>query len=178
MKRWPQIWIVILAAVAVSCTDTRFYAGYVVRVDSLMASLEASATSFEQLDTAGISARYSRIRQDMDTLSGLFADSMDVAVIDYSRMQGSCKTILREYPLAIKALAYSRDQLSDLRHDIEHRHLEEVMVRTYFSQEKEAIALLKEKMALLSKMAEHQVALFDSLSPEIEMLIDSLSQLE
>ena len=93
---------------------------------------------------------------------------------DYSYIKKSYKTILREYPLAMEELQYCRNQLTDLKHDIEHGHLDEQMIKTYFSHEEDAISLLKYKMEKLSEMAEKQTERFGQLNPQIELMIDSL----
>ena len=165
-----------LFAFLVSCTNTQFYTDYAVRVDSLGASLEASASSFEQIDTSLISDIANTVGAGLDTLKAYRFDSVSASMLnDYSYIRSACKTILREYPLAMKELQYSRDQLFNLKHDIEHRHLEEEMIDKYFADEMEAVSRLKEKMRMLVESTRLQAEEFALLNPHIEFMIDSIT---
>lgn len=165
----------VLLTVCTSCVNSLFYKDYAVRVDSLNASLEASASSFEQIDTVRIRNQSKQVEINLDTLFMLQKEIVHGTINDYSYIKKSYKTILREYPLAMKELQYCRNQITDLKHDIEHRHLDEQMIKNYFSQEEEAISMLKYKMEKLSEMAEKQTERFSQLNPQIELMIDSLS---
>ncbi len=177
MGKKTQIFIIVLLAILTSCVNTQFYADYLKKVDSLNASLEASASSFEQIDTTKIISQNIRVKKNLDSLNKLQVQIVQTTINEYSYIKKSYKTILREYPLALKELQYSREQLTALKHDIENRHLEEEMIKTYFSQEEDAISLLKEKMKMMGEVAKKQMDRFDLLNPEVEMVIDSLSKL-
>jgi hypothetical protein len=171
-----KIGLVLLLLTTVSCVNSKFYETYSEKVDSLNATLEASASSFEQIDTASISDQNRRIKQDLDSLGSLDGMLVSATINDYSYIKKSYKTFLREYPLALEELQYCRKQLADLKHDIEHRHLEEDDIKSYFSHEEEAVGLLKQKMEILGKSANRGIERFDRLHPEITLLIDSLSK--
>jgi hypothetical protein len=161
---------------SVACTDTKFYKEYANRVDSLKATLEASASSFERLDTARIANLRSQVYSNLDTLTKLEPEHVMTAVNEYRYVGKSCKTISMEFPLVEEELQYSRIQLQALYHDIRHRHLEPEKVKLYFNQEQEAIGMVKRRMEVLVNLSEQQLQNFELLNPKVESIIDSLSK--
>jgi hypothetical protein len=156
--------------------DRQYYQSYTSKVDSLSATLEASASAFEQIDTTKISGMWKQVQFNLDTIVVLDPELVDGTINDYGRITKSCKTILHEYPLVHKELQYSRKQLATLHHDIEHRHLESSEVSTYFKQESEAIDAVKRRMDILADMAETQFEKYSRLNPQVFVIIDSLSK--
>jgi hypothetical protein len=177
LKTIAKIGLLFLLVATLSCVNYKFYEAYAEKVDSLQATLEASATSFEQIDTTTIAFQNSQIKQNLDSLSSLGEEIVSATVNDYYYIEKSYKTFLREYPLAMEELQFCRQQLTNLKHDIEHRYLDEELIKSYFSHEEEAVGLLKQKMEILGKTANRQMETFDRVNPRIDLMIDSLSKI-
>jgi hypothetical protein len=176
-----EIFYIVLTIITLgltSCVNEQFYTAYENRLDSLNASLEASASSFEQIDTVVVFNQNRTIMTSLDSIRRMQVDIVDGTINDYNNIGRAYKTFFRMYPLVMSELQYSRQQLADLKHDVENRHLDEELTTNYYDQEMDAVALLKRKMDKLSEIAEKQGKQFERLNPKVERIIDSLTKLK
>lgn len=159
-----------------SCSNRQFYKTYSTKIDSLNNTLEASASSYETIDTTLIASQYKIIGQNLDSLV-LFPDaSLDTNVVQYRYLQKKYKTFLRDHPLTIKELNYCRQQLTDLKHDFDKRNFEPEAAKSYYQSEEEAVDFIKKRMDAYKALMRESMNRFNSLQPEIVVLLDSLSK--
>lgn len=175
MKK-AQTFLFLSLLIFVSCTNKQFYETYSTKIDSLKNTLEASASSYETIDTVLIASQYLTIRQNLDTLVLFPEIALDTGVIKYGYLKKKYKTFLRDHPLTIQELNYSRVQLSDLKNDFDKRNLEIEFAQEYYQTEEEAVDYIKKRMDAYQVMIRESMIKFNSLNPEIVVLLDSLSK--
>lgn len=171
-----QAFVFLLLLVFGSCSNRQFYETYSAKIDSLENTLEASASSYETIDTALISAQYSTIRQNLDTLVIFPKATLDTNVVKFRHLQKKYKTFLRDHPLTIQEVNYCRKQLTDLKHDFEKRNVKPETAKEYYKSEEEAVDFIKKRMDAYQALIRESMERFDSLHPEIVVLLDSLSK--
>ena len=159
-----------------SCSNKQFYESYSTKIDSLNNSLEASASSYETIDTLLIEAQYSIIKQNTDSLKQFPEAVLNPTVVQYRYIQKKYKTFLRDHPLNIRELNYSRQQLSDLKSDFDQRKLEVEPALEYYRVEEEAIVEIKKRMSAYQVLMNESMQKFYTLNPEIVVLLDSLEK--
>lgn len=174
MKISPAF-IVVSLVLFTSCVNTTFYENITTKVDSLNATLEASASSYESLDTLLIADQYNILIQHTDSLKSHEALATTPLVVEYRYVQKKYKTFLRDHPLTIRELNYSRAQLATLKNDFENYQPEVEMAKQYFNQEKEAITFIKKRMDAYQKMIVDGMHNFDELNPQVEKMLDSIT---
>lgn len=157
-----------------SCINSTFYENIAVKVDSLNASLEASASSYESLDTILIARQYNTIVEHMDSLKVYESLATTPLLVEYKYVRKNYKTFFRGHPLTIKELNYSRAQLAALKNDFEHYQPDTEDARLYFKQEKEAITYIKKRMDAYQKLIIEGMNRFDTLNPQVEKMLDSI----
>jgi len=158
------------------CSNRQFYDGFTNSIDSLSASLEGTATAYEHLDTTLFKEQFGEMNVHLDSLRSFGEIALFPTVVDYGYVRKRYKTFLREHPLTIKELIYSREQLTDLKHDIKSKGLDKAEVRQYFKQEKEAVAYLNRRMDSYRESILRNHEKFEKLNPKIIVLLDSLYQ--
>ena len=159
-----------------ACSNRQFYKDSANSLDSLSASLEATAFAYENLDTALFQNQYREMGINLDSLRNYSEIALFPEVVDYGYVRKRYKTFLREHPLTIKELIYSREQLKYLKHDIASKDLDEAEVRQYFNEEKEAVAYMKRRMNTYQESILRNYEKFKKLNPQIIVLLDSLYQ--
>lgn len=159
-----------------SCSNRQFYETYSTKIDSLDNTLEASASSYENIDTSLIASQHKVIRQNLDTLVLFPEASLDTIVVQYRYLQKKYKTFLRDHPLTIQELNYCRRQLIDLKHDFDKRNFEPETAKIYYKSEEEAVDFIKKRMDAYKALMRESMEKFNLLQPEIVVLLDSLSK--
>ena len=137
-------------------------------------SLEAGASSYEQIDTLKIKEQFKTINDNLD----LFKADSNIAKIKsitiYNHVRKAYKTFLREKGSVSKELNYTRLQLDDLSSDVENKSLDEQELSQFFEQEEKAVVVIKETMDYYQQRMTTQMKIFDELNPAIEQLADSI----
>lgn len=175
MKKVQAILFVTLFVFA-SCTEGQFFKTYSTKIDSLKNTLEASASSYETIDTILIASQYLTIRQNLDSLVIFPEVTLDSNVVKYGYLKKKYKTFLRDHPLTIQELNYSRAQLADLKHDFNKRNLDIESAKTYYQTEEEAVVYIKKRMDAYQALIRESMHTFNSVQPDIVFLLDSLSK--
>lgn len=161
-----------------SCSDRQFYKSYSVKIDSLNASLEATASTYVNLDTTLISSQYFELRKNTDSLKQFPDAALNPTVVRYRYVQKKYKTILRDHPINIRELNYCRQQLADLKFDFKKGKPEVKKALEYYKTEEEAVVFIKKRMSAYQALIDESMQKFKTLNPEIAVLLDSLSKTE
>lgn len=160
-----------------SCNTEPDAKTYLARIDSLAYSLEESALAFESIDTSEIQQYFSHAKRQVDQLKQYDNIINTKPVISYNKLKNNFGSFLNAYPGLKTETSYTQSQLADLKYDIANEKLNFSRVHLYFDQEKQSVNVLKLKMDHYSELIEMSIKNYPSLNTEIEILIDSLYQL-
>ena len=159
-----------------SCVNKEYYQTYSSNVDELSSRLETMALKYESLDTILIKSQYDTIQKRINSISQTPEITLNPLVVNYKYIGKDYKTFLRGHPLTIRELKYTREQLIDLKHDIEKYQLDEEGVARYFIQEKESVRKLNDRMDYNMVLIKKNMRQFSETEPKITFLIDSIAQ--
>ena len=160
------------------CVHVEFYRDYSRRTDSLSGVMEEMAAEYLSLDTVLIRAQYDSLREYLDSLSAMPDITLDSMVVVYKYIGKDYKTFWQGHPLTIRELGYSRRQLADLKHDLDHYQLDKPLAETYYLQERESVRKLRDRMDLNMVNIQKSMRQFRETTPGIIFLLDSLQKVE
>ena len=141
-----------------------------------MMSLEAGASSYENLDTIEIKKQFNIIGDQLDILKTDSNIVSQQSVTRYNHVRKTYKGFLRENKTVLKELNYTRSQLYNLKHDIEKRKLDTEQAEAYINLEKLAVVAIKNAMDQYYARVVAQMEIYDKLYPEFERLTDSIKK--
>ena len=173
MRRF-QLLILMGVLFMISCSNNQYRLSYLSRIDSLRMSLEAGASSYEQIDTPAIEEQFNTMNKNLELIKADSNIARNKSVTIYNHVRKAYKTFLREKGSVSKELNYTRSQLDNLKKDVEKRRLDEEELSAFFEQEKKAVTAIKEAMDYYQKRMTAQMHIFDELNPIVEQLTDSL----
>ncbi|MEJ2594220.1 MAG: hypothetical protein P8100_03635 [bacterium] len=158
------------------CVKVGFYRNYSLKVDSLSDALEEMAGNYKALDSAAIVNAYDSLGKYLDSLSRFQDTIIDSLVISNKYSDKEYKTFWRDHPLILSEIDYSRDQLHDLKHDIDHYQLDKALIKAYFAQEAASVKKLKERIDLNRNKILNYMQQNREFTPKIIDLLDSLNR--
>lgn len=166
----------LISLLSFSCEQNRGTKAYLPRIDSLQTALEESASGFLEIDTAIIHKNSRQIDQQLALLFALNNKQDQSYVNSYNSIKKTFFDVTKAYPIVADELAYTRNQLSDLKDDVENRRLKQDNVRLYFNQEKQSVKVLKLKMDFYLERANAGLQQFYDIYPDIRKRLDSLTE--
>ncbi len=148
----------------------------VAAIDSLLTTTDSLTTIVNAIDL--------RVYQRMDSVFGgqrswieaQFADTLDreraMILGNYHRaMSKSLGRVIRHHGEMEKELAYSREQLNDLRHDVDRGLLPDNPKETYFGQERLVLRQLSSSIDVLRSSANTAQREWDRYHMKVDSLM-------
>ena len=172
--RYFGLLIYALSFLLFSCNNKPDVKTYLSKIDSLSLSLEESASAYKDIDTAEIRQYYVEIETQINELKDYNNIINTSPVISYNKTKNNFNDFLKTYPVLMHELKYTKAQLSDLKHDIENRNLNQDNLSLYMDQERQSVYVLKLKMDHYSQQLKLGMINYNRLNPEIKTLTDSL----
>ncbi len=157
------------------CVKVEFYRNYSLKVDSLSHVVEEMAGTYGSLDSSGIVNAYDSLERYLDSLSRFPDTTLDSLANSYRYLEKGYKTFWRDHPLILSELQYTRDQLHDLKYDIEHYQLDKGLIKGYYAEEAGSVKKLKDRIDLNMMDIQIQLQQYREITPQIIYLLDSLN---
>lgn len=160
MKRLTLIALVLFIAVA--CNQTH-YKPEIKNVDDLLAKIDSADKQLAALDTVGLEKAGRNFKQKFQYIQQLHEEKGDTIgrdlaflLSDFRSMRKPYARLKSEYAAAKKELDFSKDQLVNLRHDLENNLLDTNIVHKVVKTESEAT---EQAMIQAQKVVEKKTAL-------------------
>jgi len=166
--------------VLVSCNETN-YQEEIKTVDHLLSRIDSAQTAHANIDTLGITEAgvsfkkkfsfvQSSYEQEGDTLNREAA----LLISNYRDLKKPYSNFVDEWMSNAKELEFSKKQLIDLRHDLEHNLLDTNFVSKMVVSEQKATAEAVFDTRRLVRGRKAMIAKNDSLEPLIDSLITKI----
>jgi len=142
------------------------YAREIANVDTLQVLISKSEADLKTVDTIKVANVYKKGQGNITLIQKNYKDTLTPEVAEFLSEYNSAiqalNTIRQQYPVLQKEIAFSKDQLKNIRHDLEYNILKEEQVKESYAKENDAVkknmeslrvlmTVIKDKMELLGK---------------------------
>jgi len=150
-------------------------------VDSLIAKLETVNLMYQKIDTTGIADLSQKFSENLAFVQHAYINredtmSQDVALLmsDYRILKKPAKSFSGNYQRASEELQFSKNQLLDLKHDLQNNLLDSNLVQDILQDERSAVSKLENSIQDLKLSSEFTKKKRAELEPRIDSLIQVL----
>lgn len=168
--RWPGIILILLFLF--SC-NSREKQERIEQIDIISHRLNSMADVFLKIDSVKVRQNFTTVKQNLGELNKLSLNRSNKLIKDYGKLKKEFKNYLKTRPFIIDELGFTRNQLSDLKHDVKYNKLSDQEFELYLKHEANAAQRLRVKMSHFNDRLQNQMKIFDSLNPVFIEFIDS-----
>jgi hypothetical protein len=176
MKNYTTFCLLV-GLVAVSCQRSEF-TSEIKTIDSLIAVLDSAEAIFADIDTTGFRNLGQTFTENMSYVEQHYKKNndtipRDVALLmaNYRDIKKPAKGFLSNHSKIKGELEYSKQQLRDLKHDLENNLLERNFVDRMVNQEKEAIDKVKGDVSTIKMSEKYTNEKLSKVGPQVDSLI-------
>jgi len=165
-------YISLFSIILLSC-NTIDNKKYISSIDSLSVQLEGAADVYSAVDSLTLAEIRKKVKNNCDLVDYTDDTSFKKLIIPYSQISKVIKQILKMDTQIKKELQLSRDQISDLLHDVNDNLIDTTLLVQYIEDERNAVNILIGRMNNNQQRVVFETARYDSLNPIIDKLINS-----
>lgn len=172
--------IVLLATLSLGCERTHF-SNEISSLDSLRAKLDSAERLHRLIDTTGFHEAGKVFTQKLTFIQQKYTESKDtiprnVALLmaNYRDLKKPSKGFIPEYERTRKELKFSKDQIRDLKHDLQNNLLDTNIVVEMMNSERKAVEDVVARVGQLKLSSEFTRKKRSELEPRIDSLIQTL----
>ena len=172
----------MLGIIVSGCEQTNFKKE-IVKVDSLMVKIDSVELMYRRIDTVGMADMSQKFSENMGFVQQAYINKKDtmpkeVALLmsDYRTLKKPAKGFNGNYQKAGKELKFSKNQLSDLKHDLQNNLLDSILVQDMLDDEMKAVGSIQSSVEDLKLSSEFTKSKRAEVEPRIDSLIQVLKQ--
>lgn len=158
----------------ISSCGTKFSAE-IKRVDSLLLVNARADSSLLKIDTAQTHKIAEEVKMNLtflqknykDTITKEMAEFLDV----YSSILTSLESVNKQHSELAKELTYSKEQLSNMRQDLEHNIIKKEQVKEYMEREEESVKRNVTSVSVLVEVERNSSEAFDKSNLGVRELV-------
>lgn len=178
MRKIP---FVFLALIFLSACQRTEYTAEIRQIDSLVIVLDTMRNIHRRIDTTGYEQAMEAYAERMAAVGKLYSERGDtmnyevgMMMAEYRELKKPLEKFKRKYAEVATELDFSRTQLLDLKHDLEHNLLDTNIVNKMLRSESEAVEKIVAETNELQ--TSHQITLkkTESMEPAVDSLIQAL----
>src|SRR5690554_132910 len=180
MKIATAIGILSLLFSISSCNTTN-YPNELNTIDSLMMRIDTAQKIYAEIDTAAVRHDGETFKRKFSYLSAFYQQSTDTLARetafllgDYQSLRKPFSRFIDQYGACGKELAFSEQQLIDLRFDLEHNLLDTNFVSRMVNSETKTVDKIVSEIKTLSLTQSKMVQKNKELEPAIDSLINTI----
>ena len=184
MKTGLLTGLVLSIFVLASCNETQ-YQEEIKTVDYLLSRIDSAEKAHANIDTSGIADAGVSFKKKFTFVSSSFEQQNDtlnrdaaLLISNYRDLKKPYANFVDEWMANAKELEFSKKQLIDLRHDLEHNLLDTNFVTKMVVSEQKATEAVVFDTRRLERGRKAMVAKNDSLEPKIDSLITKIKSQE
>ena len=140
--------VIFLPLLFSGCNNRENSAPYVQQTDSLLRRLDSSAYYFNKIDTVALKATMLYCKETVEKLGNIKSKRADSLILEYGHRYRIYKHFLKKYGKLGKELTFSKNQLQNLRHDLQYELIEKGKDSLYYNQERKALKHLRREVSL------------------------------
>jgi len=171
-----------LTIIGLGCESTNF-SEEIKTIDSLLVELDTIDLMQRRVDTTGFSQSSQTFTENITYVQRTFTDredtmSKDIAVLmsDYRSLKKPSKGFLGKYQRTREEITFAKNQLADLRHDLQNNLLDSNLVDKMLEDEIKAVDDIKNSVENLQISSDFTRSKREELEPRIDSLIQVLKQ--
>ena len=185
MTKMPSTFLPILFGLAVlaGCTRTK-YSNELRQIDAMIVELDSARNVHRRIDTTGYGAAMMRYKKRMSSVQESYTmrgDTMerDVAMLmaNYRELKKPLERFKDSYAATSADLDFTRTQLLDLKHDLEHNLLDSNLVHRMLREESDAVEHIKMETVQLQTSYKTTQEKTEKLEPRVDSLLIELKSL-
>lgn len=147
-------------------------------VDSLENEVKEIEKEFEAIDVSKAEGIYEDVTSNLDESMKLLENSATNEqgryISNYANITKAFKKMSFKVAKLSKEIAFTKDQLKNLKQDLENDLLEKEVAQKYIQEEREAIETLRESVDEFSNGLDYAYNTYNKLTPDFVNFIDSL----
>lgn len=167
-----------ILAIISSCTQTQ-YPDELKTVDSLLTRIDSAEKLHASIDTTGIKEGNRIFQQKFNFVKSNYTKTADtlhreeaLLISDYRALKKPYDRFIDQYSANSKELEFSKGQLLDLRHDLEHNLLDTNFVKRMVASEMDATDAVVAETKRLYLGRKTMINKNNELEPRIDSLIN------
>lgn len=185
MTKMPSTILPILFGLALlaGCTRTR-YSEELRQIDAMIVELDSARNIHRRIDTTGYGAAMEKYTERMSSVQESYAmrgDTMDrdvaMMMATYRELKKPLERFKESYTAVSTDLDFTRAQLLDLKHDLEHNLLDSNLVHRMLRQESDAVEHIKMETTQIRTSYKTTREKTEKLEPRIDSLLLHLKAL-
>ncbi len=140
--------VILLPLLFSGCKNRENSAPYVQQTDSLLRRLDSSAYYFNKIDTVALKATMLYCKEIVEKPGNMKSKQADSLLLEFGHRYRIYKHFLKKYGKLKKELTFSKNQLQNLRHDLQYELIEKGKDSLYYNQERKALNHLRREISL------------------------------
>ncbi len=167
----------------VGCSRTH-YSEELRQIDSMIVELDSARNIHRRIDTTGYGEAMKKYTTRMSSIQGSYASRGDTMERDVAMMMASYRELKKplerfkkSYAAVSTDLEFTRTQLLDLKHDLEHNLLDSNLVHKMLREEDDAVTRIRmetDQLKMSYKVTEDKT---QKLEPKVDSLLHELKKL-
>jgi len=177
--------IVVILIVSLTGCDRTTYDHEIATIDSLLVQLDTLDLMHRRIDTTDFATLGQEFTDNLSFVQQAYTnreDTMpkDVAMLmsDYRSLKKPAKGFKDKYQRAAEELSFAKNQLADLRHDLQNNLLDSVFVEEMLTEERQAVKAVSSSLEELKISSDFTKKRREELEPRIDSLIQVLKEKE
>jgi len=178
MKSLKTIGFLIVVVLMSACNKTN-YPTEIEIVDGLLAQIDSAQKIHAAIDTTGIKEGNRIFNQKFNFVKANYTQTADtlhrkeaLLISDYRNLKKPYDRFNNQYSANAKELEFSKGQLLDLRHDLEHNLLDSNFVKRMVASEIEATRAVVNDTKRIEDIRNTMIETNNKLEPRIDSLIN------
>ena len=149
-------------------------------IDSLYVVIDTIEKNLNSADTIKVKKAYEEYMKNISQIRDCFNDKKGdttwKSITPYGYIKKPLQNFLNDYPILFEEIQYSREQLNDLKADIEGENIQKDTITEYTKNEILAVNRLKQIVNFSVDGVQKNLKLFDSLNPKVILVIEQLKK--
>lgn len=182
MKTIKSIGFLALFATFSACNQTP-YTAEIETVNKLLAKMDSAEQIHARIDTTGLTEGKRVFNQKFNFVTANYTKTPDtlhrqeaMLISDYRNLKKPYDRFSTQYAANAKELEFSKKQLLDLRHDLEHNLLDTNFVTRMVASETEAAERLMAETKRIEDIRTTMIESQSKLEPKIDSLITLIQE--
>lgn len=147
----------------------------VSQIEVISSRLEAVVTLYSEIDINKVDTSYKTLLFNIYEINSLKINPEDKLIFDYGILKKGFKEFIKSHDITLKELENCRNQINTLKEDVSNGLLSDEEFELYLKHEGNASQSLRVRMTYYHNRISSIMEKFDSLNPQVEIIIDSVS---
>lgn len=174
--------IIVFLSMFFQCGERTQFTNELAEIDNMLQRLDSLEKNYQKIDTALLKEIQVKVKSDIKNMEQQF-DTLppDIAfyLSEYAYpLKKQYKRVLQRFPDWKESIEYSRQQLNDLKHDLQKNLIDSAKAFQYLNNEKNFLMSIESEINELGNAAMNYAKTFDSKQQRLYHLVDSLKQVK